>query len=124
MLGASLTGTTIEWYDFLVYTTAAALVFGPLFFPEQTPLIGTLLAFGTYAGGFFAIPVGVVAGHYGDKIGRKSMLVMTLLVMGIATFLIGLLPTYATIGAWPRSCSWPCASCRASPWAVSGAARP
>jgi MFS transporter, MHS family, shikimate and dehydroshikimate transport protein len=100
VLGASLIGTTIEWYDFFVYTTAAALVFGQLFFPEQTPLIGTLLAFGTYAVGFFARPVGgVVAGHYGDKIGRKSMLVMTLLVMGIATFLIGLLPTYATIGA-------------------------
>ncbi len=101
VLAASLIGTTIEWYDFFIYTTAAALVFGQLFFPEQTPLIGTLLAFGTYAVGFFARPVGgVAAGHFGDRIGRKSMLVMTLLVMGIATFLIGLLPTYAVIGVW------------------------
>lgn len=101
VLAASLIGTTVEWYDFFIYTTAAALVFNQLFFPEQTPLVGTLLAFGTYAVGFFARPVGgVVAGHYGDRIGRKSMLVMTLLIMGIATFLIGLLPTYAVIGVW------------------------
>jgi len=101
VLGASLVGTVVEWYDFFVYTTAAALIFGQLFFPEQTPLIGTLLAFGTYAIGFLARPVGgVFCGHYGDRIGRKSMLVLTLLVMGVATFLIGLLPTYATVGVW------------------------
>ena len=101
VLAASLIGTTIEWYDFFIFTTAAALVFGPLFFPEQTPLIGVLLAFGTYAVGFVARPVGgIAAGHYGDRIGRKSMLVMTLVVMGAATFLIGLLPTHAVIGVW------------------------
>ena len=101
VLAASLIGTTIEWYDFFIFTTAAALVFGQLFFPEQTPLMGTLLSFGTLAVGFFARPVGgIAAGHYGDKIGRKSMLVMTLVVMGVATFLIGLLPTHAVIGIW------------------------
>lgn len=101
VLGASLVGTVVEWYDFFVYTTAAALIFGQLFFPEQTPLMGTLLAFGTYAIGFLARPVGgVFCGHYGDRIGRKSMLVLTLLVMGVATFLIGLLPTYSTVGVW------------------------
>jgi MFS transporter, MHS family, shikimate and dehydroshikimate transport protein len=98
---ASMIGTTVEWYDFFLYGTAAALVFNQLFFPEYDPLTGTLLAFGTYAVGFFARPVGgIVAGHYGDKIGRKAMLVLTLLIMGSATFLIGLLPTYETIGIW------------------------
>ncbi|MGH3655394.1 MAG: MFS transporter [Micromonosporaceae bacterium] len=96
---ASLIGTTIEWYDFFLYGTAAALVFNQLFFPESEPLIGTMLAFTTYALGFFARPIGgVVFGHFGDKIGRKSMLVITLVLMGGATFLIGLLPTYATLG--------------------------
>ncbi len=96
---ASFIGTTIEWYDFFLYGTAAALVFGDLFFPESEPLVGTLLAFGTYAVGFAARPIGgVVFGHYGDRIGRKSMLVLSLLIMGIATFLIGVLPTYASIG--------------------------
>jgi MFS transporter, MHS family, shikimate and dehydroshikimate transport protein len=98
---ASMIGTTVEWYDFFLYGTAAALVFNQLFFPEYAPLTGTLLAFGTYAVGFFARPVGgIVAGHYGDKIGRKAMLVLTLLIMGSATFLIGLLPTYQSIGIW------------------------
>jgi MFS transporter, MHS family, shikimate and dehydroshikimate transport protein len=98
---ASMIGTTVEWYDFFLYGTAAALVFNQLFFPEYDPLTGTLLAFGTYAVGFFARPVGgIVAGHYGDKIGRKAMLVLTLLIMGVATFLIGLLPTYQSIGIW------------------------
>jgi len=98
---ASFIGTTIEWYDFFLYGTAAALVFNRLFFPTFDPLMGTLAAFGTYAVGFFARPVGgIVIGHYGDKIGRKSMLVLTLVVMGVATFLIGLLPTYAQIGPW------------------------
>src|SRR5919109_1522814 len=96
---ASLIGTTIEWYDFFLYGTAAALVFGDLFFPEAKPLVGTLLAFSTYAVGFAARPLGgIVFGHYGDRIGRKSMLVLSLLIMGIATFLIGVLPTYAAIG--------------------------
>ncbi len=98
---ASMIGTTVEWYDFFLYGTAAALVFNQLFFPSYEPLTGTLLAFGTYAVGFFARPVGgIVAGHYGDKIGRKAMLVLTLLIMGLATFAIGLLPTYQSIGIW------------------------
>jgi MFS transporter, MHS family, shikimate and dehydroshikimate transport protein len=96
---ASFIGTAIEWYDFFLYGTAAALVFGTLFFPEATPLGGTLLAFGTYGVGFFARPVGgIIFGHFGDRIGRKTMLVLSLLIMGVATFLIGLLPTYESIG--------------------------
>ena len=98
---ASLIGTSLEWYDFFIYGTAAALVFNQLFFPTFEPLVGTLLAFTTYAVGFIARPLGgVVFGHYGDKLGRKNVLVVTLLLMGIATFAIGLLPTHATIGVW------------------------
>ena len=98
---ASFIGTTIEWYDFFIYTTAAALVFPQLFFPSFEPLAGTLASFATYAVGFLARPLGgVIFGHYGDKIGRKAMLVTTLLIMGIATFVVGLLPTYETIGIW------------------------
>jgi metabolite-proton symporter len=98
---ASLIGTSLEWYDFFIYGTAAALVFNKLFFPSFDPLVGTLLAFATYAVGFVARPVGgVVFGHYGDKVGRKNVLVVTLLIMGIATFAIGLLPTHAVIGVW------------------------
>jgi metabolite-proton symporter len=98
---ASLIGTTIEWYDFFLYGTAAALVFNRLFFPNTDPLMGTLLAFATYAVGFVARPVGgIIIGHYGDKVGRKSMLVLTLVIMGVATFFIGLLPTYEQIGIW------------------------
>jgi MFS transporter, MHS family, shikimate and dehydroshikimate transport protein len=98
---ASLIGTTIEWYDFFLYGTAAALVFNRLFFPTSDPLTGTLYSFGTYAVGFVARPFGgIIIGHYGDRIGRKSMLVLTLVVMGVATFLIGLLPTYEQIGPW------------------------
>jgi metabolite-proton symporter len=98
---ASLVGTTIEWYDFFLYGTAAALVFNELFFPTFDPLTGTLAAFGTYAVGFVARPVGgIIIGHYGDRVGRKSMLVLTLVVMGVATFLIGLLPTYEQVGPW------------------------
>ena len=98
---ASFIGTTIEWYDFFIYTTAAALVLPQLFFPSFEPLAGTLASFATYAVGFLARPLGgVIFGHYGDKIGRKAMLVTTLLIMGIATFLVGLLPTYETIGIW------------------------
>jgi MFS family permease len=98
---ASLIGTSLEWYDFFIYGTAAALVFNQLFFPTFEPLVGTLLAFTTYAVGFISRPLGgVVFGHYGDKMGRKNVLVITLLLMGIATIVIGLLPTYATIGVW------------------------
>ncbi|MEP6697747.1 MAG: MFS transporter [Pseudonocardiales bacterium] len=98
---ASLIGTSLEWYDFFIYGTSAALVFNKLFFPTFEPLTGTLLAFATYAVGFVARPVGgVIFGHYGDRIGRKNVLVVTLLLMGISTFAIGLLPTHATIGIW------------------------
>jgi metabolite-proton symporter len=98
---ASLVGTSLEWYDFFIYGTAAALVFNKLFFPSFDPLVGTLLAFTTFAVGFIARPVGgVVFGHYGDRAGRKKVLVATLVLMGVATFAIGLLPTYATIGVW------------------------
>jgi metabolite-proton symporter len=98
---ASFAGTTIEWYDFFLYGTAAALVFNKVFFPTFAPLTGTLAAYGTYAVGFVARPLGgVIIGHFGDRIGRKSMLVLTLVLMGAATFLIGLLPTYDHIGLW------------------------
>ncbi|CAG7589111.1 MFS transporter [Rhodococcus opacus] len=98
---ASLIGTTIEWYDFFIYSTAAVLVFNHHFFPSFDPAIGTLLAFSTFAAGFVARPIGaIVFGHFGDRVGRKSMMVVTILIMGVATVLIGLLPTYATIGAF------------------------
>jgi metabolite-proton symporter len=98
---ASLIGTSLEWYDFFIYGTAAALVFNKIFFPTFEPLVGTLLAFTTYAVGFIARPLGgLIFGHYGDRIGRKNVLVVTLLLMGIATFAIGLMPSYATIGVW------------------------
>jgi MHS family shikimate/dehydroshikimate transporter-like MFS transporter len=96
---ASFIGTSVEWYDFFLYGTAAALVFNKLFFPALDPLAGTMASLATYAVGFFARPLGgIVFGHYGDKIGRKSMLVTTLLMMGLSTFLIGALPTYDQIG--------------------------
>ncbi len=98
---ASLIGTTVEWYDFFLYGSAAALVFNKLFFPSFDPFVGTLLAFATYAVGFVARPLGgVVFGHYGDRIGRKRLLMLSLVLMGVATVLIGLLPTYAQIGVW------------------------
>ncbi|PWG03640.1 MFS transporter [Sphingosinicella humi] len=101
VVAASLIGTTIEWYDFFLYGSAAALVFNRLFFPEFDPLVGTLLAFATYALGFVARPVGgIVFGHFGDRIGRKKLLMLSLVMMGVATVLIGLLPTYAQIGVW------------------------
>jgi metabolite-proton symporter len=96
---ASLIGTAVEWYDFFLYGSAAALVFGALFFPNSDPVNATLLAFGTYAVGFVARPLGgIVFGHFGDRVGRKKMLVVSLMLMGGATIAIGLLPTYATIG--------------------------
>ena len=101
VIAASLIGTSLEWYDFFLYGTAAALVFNKLFFPSFDPTVGTLLAFATAAVGFVARPLGgIVFGHFGDRSGRKMVLVITLLIMGGATFLIGLLPTYATIGVW------------------------
>ncbi|HML08285.1 MAG TPA: MFS transporter [Xanthobacteraceae bacterium] len=98
---ASTIGTAIEWYDFFLYGTAAGLVFGKLYFPKEDPLSATLLAFGTYFIGFAARPVGAaIFGHYGDRIGRKATLIATLLCMGIATFLVAFVPTYASIGIW------------------------
>ena len=98
---ASVIGTTIEWFDFLIYGTAAALVFNKLFFPSFDPAVGTLAAFGSYAVGFVARPLGgAIFGHFGDRAGRKAMLTLTLLIMGAGTFLIGCLPTYATWGVW------------------------
>jgi len=98
---ASTVGTIIEWYDFLIYGTAAALVFNKLFFPNLDPLAGTLAAFATYAVGFGARPLGgIIFGHYGDRLGRKTILMLTMIIMGIGTFLIGCLPTYGQIGIW------------------------
>jgi MFS transporter, MHS family, shikimate and dehydroshikimate transport protein len=98
---ASAIGTTIEWYDFFLFGVVTPLVFNKLFFPNFDPLVGTLLAYTTFFVGFISRPVGgILFGHYGDRIGRKTVLVLTILIMGIATFLIGLLPTYASVGIW------------------------
>jgi metabolite-proton symporter len=98
---ASTIGTTIEWYDFFLYSTVTGLVFPKLFFPASDPLTGTLQAFAIYAVGFVARPVGAaIFGHYGDRIGRKSTLIATLMLMGVATFLVALVPTYESIGIW------------------------
>jgi MFS family permease len=98
---ASTIGTAIEWYDFFLYGTAAGLIFGKLFFPNSDPLTATLAAFGTYFIGFVGRPIGAaIFGHYGDRIGRKATLIVTLLCMGIATFLIAFVPTYETVGIW------------------------
>jgi metabolite-proton symporter len=98
---ASTIGTAIEWYDFFLYGTAAGLVFGKLYFPNEDPLTATLAAFGTYFIGFVGRPIGAaIFGHYGDRIGRKATLIATLLCMGIATFLVAFVPTYASIGIW------------------------
>jgi MFS transporter, MHS family, shikimate and dehydroshikimate transport protein len=98
---ASSVGATIEWYDFFIFGTAAGLVFNQLFFTNLDPITGTLVAYLTFAVGYVARPVGsVIFGHYGDRIGRKTMLILTLLIMGVATFIIGLLPTYEQIGIW------------------------
>ena len=97
----SFIGTAIEWYDFFIYGTAAALVLGPQFFPGGSDLAGTLAAFATLAVGFVARPFGgIVMGHFGDRTGRKSMLVVSMFLMGLATVGIGLLPTYDAIGVW------------------------
>jgi MFS family permease len=98
---AATIGTTIEWYDFLLYSTMAGLVFGKLFFPNETPLTATLNAFAIYFVGFLARPIGAfIFGHYGDRVGRKSMLIVTLMLMGVSTFLVAFLPGYASIGVW------------------------
>jgi metabolite-proton symporter len=98
---AATVGTTIEWYDFFIYGTAAGLIFPKLFFPQEDPLTGTLAAFATYFIGFVGRPIGAaIFGHYGDRIGRKATLIATLLCMGIGTFLIAFVPSYASIGIW------------------------
>src|ERR1700688_4455255 len=98
---AATVGTTIEWYDFFIYGTAAGLVFPKLFFPNADPLTGTLAAFSTYFIGFIGRPIGAaIFGHFGDRIGRKATLISTLLLMGIATFLVALVPGYDSIGVW------------------------
>ncbi|TPQ33953.1 MFS transporter [Cupriavidus pinatubonensis] len=98
---ASMAGTTIEWYDFFLYGTAAALVFNRIFFPSLDPVVGTLAAFGTFAVGFIGRPMGgIVFGHFGDRIGRKSMLMATLLLMGLPSMIIGMIPSYDSIGYW------------------------
>jgi MFS family permease len=98
---AATVGTTIEWYDFLLYSTMAGLVFGKLFFPNEDPLTATLNAFGIYFVGFIARPIGAfIFGHYGDRVGRKSTLIVTLVLMGLSTFLVAFLPGYASIGIW------------------------
>src|SRR5271154_7161191 len=96
---SSVIGTAVEWYDFLIYGVASALVFNKLFFPLSDPALGTIAAFGTYGVGFLARPLGAaIFGHFGDRVGRKGMLAMTIVIMGLGTFLIGLLPTYGQIG--------------------------
>jgi MFS transporter, MHS family, shikimate and dehydroshikimate transport protein len=96
---ASLVGTTIEWYDFLIYATMAGVIFNQYFFPKGDPFVSTMLAYGTFAAGFLIRPFGgLLFGHYGDRIGRKPLLVLTLMIMGLATFLIGFLPTYEQVG--------------------------
>jgi MFS family permease len=101
VVAASLLGTTVEWYDFFLYATAAGLVFNKVFFPNASSLVGTLLAFATFAVGFVMRPIGgLVFGHIGDRIGRKRSLALTMLIMGFATALIGVLPTAAQIGVW------------------------
>ncbi|MEU8887522.1 MFS transporter [Streptomyces sp. NPDC048442] len=98
---SGLLGTAVELYDFLVYGTVAALVFGELFFPEADPAVGTIAAFGTFAAGYVARPLGgIVFGHFGDRVGRKSIMLLTMVMMGAGSFLIGLLPTYDAIGVW------------------------
>src|SRR5271170_4571101 len=100
-LVASTVGTTIEWYDFLLYGTVSALVFGPLFFPQSNPLMGVLQSFGIFFIGFVGRPIGAaIFGHDGDRIGRKATLIVTLLVTGIATTAVGLVPSYDSIGIW------------------------
>src|SRR6516225_2030076 len=98
---SSTIGTTIEWYDFFLYSTVTGLAFAKLYFPNSDPLTGTLQAFGIYAVGFAARPVGAaIFGHYGDRMGRKAALIATLLLMGLATFAVAFVPTYDQIGIW------------------------
>ena len=121
---ASFIGTAIEWYDFYIYGTAAALVFPKLFFPQFSAVAGTLASFATFGVAFLARPIGgIVFGHVGDRSGRKEMLVVTLLLMGGATFLVGLLPTFDRVGNLAPILLRSYGSCKASRWEASGAVR-
>src|SRR5690349_19927130 len=121
---AATVGTAIEWYDFFLYSTVTGLVFAHLYFPRADPLVGTLQAFGVYAVGFLARPIGAaIFGHYGDRLGRKAALIATLLLMGTATFLVALVPGYQHIGIWGGIILTVLRFIQASAWAVSGAAR-
>ena len=101
IIWSSVIGATVEYYDFLIYGIASALLFNKIFFPSFDPVVGTIAAFGAHAVGFLARPIGgIIFGHFGDKVGRKAMLSLTLIIMGLGTFLIGCLPTYAQIGVW------------------------
>src|SRR5215831_8445235 len=121
---AATIGTAIEWYDFFLYSTVTGLVFAPLFFPNADPLVGTLNAFGIYAVGFVARPIGAaIFGHYGDRLGRKSALIATLLLMGIATFLVALVPPYSRIGVWGAVLLTLLRFVRGLGWAANGADR-
>ena len=124
VVAASMIGTTIEWYDFFLYGSAAALVFNKLFFPSFDPFVGTLLAFATYAVGFVARPLGgIVFGHFGDRIGRKQLLMLSLVLMGVATVLIGLCRPMRRSASGRRSASLFFGWCKVSLSAASGAAR-
>jgi MFS family permease len=119
---ASLVGTTIEWYDFLVYATMAGVIFNRYFFAERSIFVNTLLAYGTFAAGFFMRPLGgLLFGHFGDRIGRKPLLVLALVIMGIATFLIGLCPRISRSASGHRFCLSRCGWCKAPRSAESGA---
>lgn len=123
VVAASLLGTTVEWYDFFLYATAASLVFNQLFFPDQTSFVGTMLAFATFAVGFVVRPIGgVVFGHIGDRIGRKKTLALTMFIMGIATALMGVLPTAEQVGVLAPCCCSCSGFCRGSPWVANGRA--
>ena len=123
---AGSVGTIIEWYDFFIYGTAAALVFNTLFFPNIDPLAGTLASLATYSVGFVARPIGgAIFGHFGDRIGRKIMLMITMVIMALGTFAVGCLPTYQQIEDRGAQFFWsPCGSSRALASAANGAARP
>lgn len=114
----------MEFYDFLLFGTLAALAFNKLFFPKLDPAVGTIASFGTFTVGYLARPIGgLIIGHFGDRIGRRSMLLATMTTMGLASFLIGVLPSTTRSVSGPRSCSSRCAPSRASRSAANGAAR-